>query len=81
VSSRAVYTNEEIILMSSSGIVIRTKVSEISIQKRGTRGVRIMKLDGGDRLVGFTILNPEMEEDSETTETTENAENAEISKE
>jgi DNA gyrase subunit A len=59
VGSMAVYENDEIIVMSASGIVIRTKVSEISIQKRGTRGVRIMRLDDGDRVVGFTILNSE----------------------
>ncbi len=56
VSSKAVSDLEDVILMSRSGIVIRTTVSEISVQKRGTRGVRIMKLDDGDSVVGFTIL-------------------------
>ncbi|HOS67983.1 MAG TPA: DNA gyrase subunit A, partial [Methanoculleus sp.] len=56
IGSMAVSDDDEIIVMSASGIVIRTKVSEISIQKRGTRGVRIMKLDEGDRVIGFTIL-------------------------
>lgn len=63
VSSKAVSDDEDIILMSKSGIVIRTKVSEISIQKRGTRGVRIMKLSEGDSVVGFTILGSEAEDD------------------
>lgn len=62
VDAKAVSENDEIILMSASGIVIRTKVSEISIQKRSTRGVRIMKMEEGDRVVGFAILRPEMEE-------------------
>jgi DNA gyrase subunit A len=53
--------------MSASGIVIRTKVEEISIQKRNTRGVRIMKLDDGDRVIGFTILDSD-EEDVEEEE-------------
>ena len=57
IGSMAVSDDDEIIVMSASGIVIRTKVSEISIQKRGTRGVRIMKLDEGDRVIGFTILD------------------------
>jgi DNA gyrase subunit A len=57
VGSMAVSEDDEIIVMSASGIVIRTKVSEISIQKRNTRGVRIMKLDEGDRVIGFTILD------------------------
>jgi len=59
VGSMAVSDDDEIIVMSASGIVIRTKVSEISIQKRGTRGVRVMKLDDGDRVIGFTILDSE----------------------
>ena len=59
VGSMAVSDDDEIIVMSASGIVIRTKVSEISIQKRGTRGVRVMKLDDGDRVIGFTILDAE----------------------
>jgi len=58
VGSMAVSDDDEIIVMSASGIVIRTKVSEISVQKRGTRGVRVMKLDDGDRVIGFTILDP-----------------------
>jgi DNA gyrase subunit A len=62
VSSKAVAEDEEVILMSSSGIVMRTKVSEISVQKRNTQGVRIMKLDPGDRVVGFAILPSELEE-------------------
>ena len=57
IGSMAVSDDDEIIVMSASGIVIRTKVSEISIQKRGTRGVRIMRLDDGDRVIGFTILD------------------------
>ena len=62
IGSMAVSDDDEIIVMSASGIVIRTKVSEISIQKRGTRGVRVMKLDDGDRVIGFTILDPGEEE-------------------
>ncbi len=59
VGSRAVSMDDEIIIMSSSGIVMRTPVSEISIQKRNTRGVRIMKLDAGDAITGFAILQKE----------------------
>lgn len=62
VETKAVALDDEIIVMSASGIVIRTKVAEISIQKRSTRGVRIMKLDQGDRVVGVAVLQPEMEE-------------------
>jgi len=56
VSSKAVGADDEILVMSASGIVIRTKVSGVSIQKRNTRGVRIMKLADGDRVVGCALL-------------------------
>jgi DNA gyrase subunit A len=78
VSSKAVSSDAEIILMSSSGIVMRTAVSEISIQKRGTRGVRIMKLDNGDRIVGFAILEAGLDEDSEGPEEASEPEEPEL---
>ncbi|MBN1194459.1 MAG: DNA gyrase subunit A [Methanomicrobiaceae archaeon] len=63
VASRAVAQDDDIILMSTSGIVMRTPASEISIQKRNTRGVRIMKMDAGDRVVDFAVLDKNLEED------------------
>jgi DNA gyrase subunit A len=60
VVAMAVAKADEIIVMSSSGNVMRTRVSEISIQKRNTRGVRIMNLEEGDRVVGVAIVRPEM---------------------
>ncbi len=78
VSSKAVSSDAEIILMSSSGIVMRTAVSEISIQKRGTRGVRIMKLDNGDRIVGFAILEAGLDEDAEGAEEVSEPEDADL---
>ncbi|MDD1667167.1 MAG: hypothetical protein LUO96_01740, partial [Methanomicrobiales archaeon] len=60
VVAMAVAKGDEIIVMSSSGNVMRTRVSEISIQKRNTRGVRIMNLEEGDRVVGVAIVRPEM---------------------
>ncbi|HVN66279.1 MAG TPA: DNA gyrase subunit A [Methanomicrobiales archaeon] len=59
VVAMAVAKADEIIVMSSSGNVMRTRVSEISIQKRNTRGVRIMNLEDGDRVVGVAIVRPE----------------------
>lgn len=61
VASRAISDTDEIIVMTASGIVIRTKVDEIAIQKRSTRGVRIIRLDEGDRVTGFAIVTAEMQ--------------------
>jgi DNA gyrase subunit A len=59
VAARSVSPGDEIIVMSSGGNVMRTRVDEISIQKRNTRGVRIMNLEGGDRIVGVAVVRPD----------------------
>ena len=41
----AVRDDDEIILITNEGIMIRTNVNEINVIKRDTSGVRIMKLD------------------------------------
>ena len=39
-------------LISSNGTLVRTGVSEISIVGRNTQGVRLIRLDEGERLTG-----------------------------
>ncbi len=41
---------EEIIAISRKGQVIRTELASISVLSRATQGVRVMKLDGDDKL-------------------------------
>jgi DNA gyrase subunit A len=59
VAARSVSPGDEVIVMSSGGNVMRTRVDEVSIQKRNTRGVRIMNLEEGDRIVGVAVVRPE----------------------
>jgi DNA gyrase subunit A len=61
IESRAVSDNDEIIVMTAEGIVMRTPVSEIRIIGRGTKGVRTIRLDDKDRVVGVAIVQPEIE--------------------
>ena len=53
VGALLVKPDDEIMLISSSGTLVRTPVAEISIQGRNTQGVRLIRLDEGDRLVGL----------------------------
>jgi DNA gyrase subunit A len=53
VGALLVRPDNEIMLISSSGTLVRTPVGEISIQGRNTQGVRLIRLDEGDRLVGL----------------------------
>ncbi len=42
---------DEVILVSHTGVLIRTPVAQISVQGRNTQGVRLIKLDQDERLV------------------------------
>ncbi|HUL18629.1 MAG TPA: DNA gyrase C-terminal beta-propeller domain-containing protein, partial [Steroidobacteraceae bacterium] len=44
---------QEIMLISSSGTLVRTPVDEISIVGRNTQGVRLMRLAESERLTGI----------------------------
>jgi DNA gyrase subunit A len=56
VATRAVSKDEEVVIITALGTVIRIRAADISIQKRSTRGVRMIKLDENDRVVGFACL-------------------------
>jgi DNA gyrase subunit A len=47
-----VVREHEIMLISSGGTLVRTPVSDISIVGRNTQGVRLIRLEEGERLVG-----------------------------
>jgi DNA gyrase subunit A len=45
--------DDEIMLMSQGGALVRTPVRDISVVGRNTQGVRLMRLDEGDQLSGL----------------------------
>ena len=50
--------DDEIMLISSNGTLIRTPVDDISIQGRNTQGVRLIRVEEGQRLVGVARIEP-----------------------
>lgn len=56
VASKVLTTEEDLIVISQKGQVIRTKISQIPKLSRLTQGVRIMKLEGGDKVVSATCI-------------------------
>ena len=59
VSARVVHPGDDITVMSSSGIILRTDVNGISKMGRPTRGVRIMNLQEGDSVAAVAVLTYE----------------------
>ena len=53
-------------LITDGGILIRTRVSEISTQGRNTQGVRLISLKNDERLVSVSkLVDTDDEEESE----------------
>ncbi len=48
--------DDEIMLISSNGTLVRTAVDDISIQGRNTQGVRLIRVESEQRLVGLARI-------------------------
>ncbi|MDE0134848.1 MAG: DNA gyrase subunit A [Acidimicrobiaceae bacterium] len=74
VGARLVDVDDEILLVSSSGVLIRTPVSEISSQGRAAAGVRAMALSDGEEVVATALVElPDIpESDNSGSEPREN---------
>ncbi|MDX1697959.1 MAG: DNA gyrase C-terminal beta-propeller domain-containing protein, partial [Thiohalobacterales bacterium] len=55
--------NDEVMLISSGGTLVRTRVNEISVMGRNTQGVRLITLTNGETLVGIERILEEQDED------------------
>ncbi len=53
VGALEVQDGDEIMLITNNGTLVRTPVDEVSIVGRNTQGVRLIRLDSGDRLSGM----------------------------
>jgi len=56
VHARVIKGDEDLIIISQKGIVIRTEVKSVSTLGRATQGVRAMKLDKGDKVKALIKL-------------------------
>jgi DNA gyrase subunit A len=58
-----VVDDDEVMLISSSGTLVRTGVADISVLGRNTQGVRLIRVAEGDRLVGLDRIEQIQVED------------------
>ncbi len=61
VAIKEVFPDDELMLITRNGVVIRQRVEEIRVIGRATQGVRVIALDEGDVLVDVARLVPEDE--------------------
>jgi DNA gyrase subunit A len=67
VAARLVQDTDEIMLITTGGVLIRTRVSEIRELGRATQGVTLISLDAGEKLAGLEKV-VETEDDSESAQ-------------
>ena len=65
-----VYEDEDLMIITDTGVMIRTSVGNISQTGRSTQGVKVMRLDQDAKIVTFTTVQPE-EKDEEVVEENE----------
>jgi DNA gyrase subunit A len=57
VASRTVSEEDELMITTKDGVMIRIPASDIRIQGRATQGVRIMRLKAGDEVAAVARIN------------------------
>lgn len=63
VGLRVMGADEELLLVSERGVIVRLQSDAIPPQSRAATGVRLQKLDSGDRLVEVVLVPPAGEDD------------------
>ena len=66
VGAELVSDEGEIVLITDGGRLVRTRVSEVSVQSRNTQGVRLVTLEGGEALVSLRCVDDHDDEDGLT---------------
>ena len=81
---KVVTGEEDLLITTDRGIVIRTSLTSVARSGRNTQGVRIIRLDEGQTVASIAVVEPEEEEENVeiteevlTSEVTENVENKE----
>lgn len=75
VQVKEVVENDELMLITLGGILIRTSVNNISVIGRATRGVRVMKINPDDNVVAIIKICNEDKEDEQLSLFNLNSEN------
>ncbi len=63
-----VHEEEDILLITDDGTIIRTPVADVRLCGRTTQGVKVMRLQEGSKVIGVARAEKEAEEPEEATE-------------
>jgi DNA gyrase subunit A len=65
VGLRVLGPGEELLLVSERGVIVRMAAGSIPEQSRAATGVRLQRLDAGDRLAEVVLVPPAAEEEAD----------------
>jgi DNA gyrase subunit A len=65
VGALLVQPDDQVMMISSTGVLVRTAIEGIPVLSRNTQGVRLIKLDEGGRLVGMGRVAAEQGDDAD----------------
>jgi DNA gyrase subunit A len=68
VGMKTVSDKDEIMLITEKGMIVRSPIKDIRSTGRSTQGVRLMKLDGNDKVSSIAKIVPEDEDERAETE-------------
>ncbi|NCN94768.1 hypothetical protein GW951_00360, partial [Candidatus Wolfebacteria bacterium] len=56
VAAKIIENKEELMALSNKGQIIKTKISDIRTAGRATSGVKVMRLNSGDKVAGAATI-------------------------
>lgn len=80
ISTKSVNGDEDVMIITKGGMIIRTYLGEVKVAGRNTQGVKIINIKEKESVVSLTIV-PHVEEVSEETPTAQNEENVVVNEE
>ncbi|MDD4468317.1 MAG: DNA gyrase subunit A [Acholeplasmataceae bacterium] len=69
ITLRTVQEDEDVIIVTNKGMVIRTEIAQIARTRRATQGVRLIHLKGNQQVVTLAVVPHEIEDEVEKIET------------
>lgn len=72
VGMMTVLDNQDLIVITTKGILIRQNIRDIRTIGRNTQGVRLIRLDSGDQISDFTIVNEDEDIDNDDIQEADN---------
>lgn len=77
VAMRAVNGDEDLMIMSDGGIIIRISLKQVAVYSRAAQGVKFINLSSNQHVSSVAVVEPDGEETEEVVESSEDSDSAE----